>query len=149
MAPQFTDDDIGKDIVNANGDKVGIVGDVEHGTAYVEPDPGITDSIKAALGWGTTDEDAYPLQEEAIDRVTDDEVRLEGDLSGVESGTTGSSDVTGIDETDTGTTASTESDRNRGIDRDEDDISGTDDPEQIREDEDDELLGDEDDGSRR
>ena len=82
MSTQFTDDDIGKRVVNADGDEVGMVADVEHGTAHVEPDPGITDSIKARLGWSESGEDTYPLQEEAVGRVTDDEIRLSRDPSG-------------------------------------------------------------------
>ena len=72
MSPEFTDDDIGKTVVNADGEEVGIVADVEHGTAHVEPDPGVTDTIKAKLGWGGADEDAYPLQEGSVSQVTDD-----------------------------------------------------------------------------
>jgi len=82
MSSQFTDDDVGKDVVNAAGETVGIVADIEHGTAHVEPDPGITDTIKARLGWSDTGENTYPLQEEAIDRITDDEIRLSQDPSG-------------------------------------------------------------------
>lgn len=79
MSPEFTDDDIGKDVVNPDGEKVGMIADVKHGTAHVEPDPGITDTIKATLGWSGTDEDMYPLQEEAVGRVTDDEIHLSRD----------------------------------------------------------------------
>lgn len=82
MCATFADDDVGKSVVNAAGEEVGLVTAVEHGTAHVEPDPGITDTIKATLGWEGTNEDTYPLQEHAVDRVTDDEIRLEGDLSG-------------------------------------------------------------------
>ncbi|MDF9746558.1 hypothetical protein [Natrinema salsiterrestre] len=127
MSPRITDDDIGKRVVNANGDEVGMVADVEHGTAHVEPDPGITDSIKATLGWSDSGEDTYPLQDEAVDHVTDDEIHLESEISGRETGTTG-----------TGTGS-------RGIDRDEDDISGRDDEGVIRDDDDDRLIGDDDD----
>ncbi|MFC6767381.1 hypothetical protein [Natrinema soli] len=137
MSPQITDDDVGKSVVNADGDEVGMVADVQHGTAHVEPDPGITDSIKATLGWGDSGEDTYPLQEEAIGRVTDDEIRLERDLSGANTtGGTGDMD-TGAGTTGTGT--GTRDDR--GIDRDENDISGSDDEGVIRDDDDD-LLGD-------
>ncbi|WP_254763856.1 hypothetical protein [Natrinema marinum] len=145
MPTQFTDDDVGKRVINADGDEVGIIGEVEHGTAHVEPDPGIADTIKAKLGWGGTDENAYPLQEEAVARVTDDEVHLESNLEGSAAGTTGGTTTSG---TATGTTES-ETDRNRGIDRDEHDVSGTDDTERVREDDDDELLGDDDDDRRR
>ena len=78
---QFTDDDVGKTVVNGDGDDVGLVSAVKHGTAYVDPDPGITTRITAALGWeNIDDEDGYPLQEEAVATVTDDEVRLRSDL---------------------------------------------------------------------
>ncbi|ELY66601.1 hypothetical protein C490_12552 [Natronobacterium gregoryi SP2] len=144
MSPQFTDDDIGKTVVNANGDDVGIVADVEHGTAHVEPDPGITDTIKAKLGWGGTDEAAYPLQEDAISQVTDDAVHLESDLSG-SGGTSGMTD-TGSTGTDTGATG-TSTGKESGID-DDDELIGDDD-DTMGDDEgltdDDELIGDDDD----
>ncbi|WP_343230416.1 hypothetical protein [Salinilacihabitans rarus] len=86
MSPDFTDDDVGKRVVNANGDEIGVVTAIEHGTPHVEPDPGMTDTIKAKLGWEDPDEKAYPLQEAAVDRVTDDEIRLRGDLSDASAG---------------------------------------------------------------
>lgn len=138
MSPQFTDDDIGKRVVNADGDEVGMVAAVEHGTAHVEPDPGITDSIKATLGWSDSGEDTYPLQEEAVRRVTDDEIHLERHSGGT--GTTGGTTDMGSD-TGTGTS-------DRGIDRDEDDVSGHDDEGMIHDDDDDELLGDDDNRTR-
>lgn len=78
---QFNDDDVGKTVVNGNGTDVGLVTAVEHGTAYVDPDPGITTKITAALGWENVDEeDGYPLQEQAVATVTEDEIRLRSDL---------------------------------------------------------------------
>jgi hypothetical protein len=78
---QFNDDDVGKTVVNGNGSEIGIISAVEHGTAYVDPDPGITTKITAALGWDNIDdEDGYPLQEQAVQTVTDDQVRLRSDL---------------------------------------------------------------------
>lgn len=77
---QFTDDDVGKSVVDERGEQIGVVSAVEHGTARVDPDPGITDKIKATLGWEDTDEDTYPLQESAIEQVTDDEIRLRSNL---------------------------------------------------------------------
>jgi len=134
MSPQFTDDDVGKRVVNADGDEVGMVADVEHGTAHVEPDPGITDSIKATLGWSDSGEDTYPLQEEAVGHVTDDEIHLERHLGGTD--TTGGPSEMG---SDAGTGAS-----DRGLDRNEDDVSGRDDEGMRRDDDDDDLLGDDD-----
>ncbi|WP_348612507.1 PRC-barrel domain containing protein [Halobaculum rarum] len=77
MQATITDDDAGKDVVDARGEKIGIVSSVEHGTAYVDPDPGITDEIAAKLDWGGRDEEDYPLQEALIAEITDDEVRVQ------------------------------------------------------------------------
>ncbi len=71
-----TEDDEGKRVVNQRGDKVGMIAEVRSGSAYVDPDPGITDAIRSRLGWGDTDEDHYRLEEDRIDSITDDEVRL-------------------------------------------------------------------------
>ncbi|PSP54872.1 hypothetical protein BRC82_07655 [Halobacteriales archaeon QS_1_67_19] len=73
---QFTDDDEGKAVVMGD-EKVGMVQEVRGGTAYVDPDPGITDKIKSTLDWGDADEDTYPLEESRVDTITDDEVRLQ------------------------------------------------------------------------
>jgi hypothetical protein len=76
---QITEDEVGKPVVDENGEQVGVVSAVEHGAARVDPDPGITDKIKAKLGWEDADEDTYPLQEGMVERVTDDEIRLRSD----------------------------------------------------------------------
>lgn len=72
----ITDDDEGKPVVNANGDKIGIVAAVEGGEAHVDPDPGITDTIRSKLGWEDTSADTYSLPTDSIEEVTDDEIRL-------------------------------------------------------------------------
>lgn len=71
----ITESDEGKSVVR-DDTTIGIVATVEHGTAYVEPDPGLTDKLKAQLGWGDIDEEVFPLQEGDIADVTDDEIRL-------------------------------------------------------------------------
>ena len=76
MAHQFTNDDEGKTVVNADGDSIGRVMEIRGNSAYVEPDPGITDSVKSKLGWGDSDEDTYELRDEHVETVTDDEVRI-------------------------------------------------------------------------
>ena len=77
MSANFTEDDEGKRVVNANGDEIGVVHDVERGTAYVNPDPGMTDTIKSKLGWGQADDETYALDAENVETITNDEVRLE------------------------------------------------------------------------
>lgn len=73
---QLTEDDEGKKVVSADGDEIGRITDVRGGTAYVDPDPGMFDTVKAKLNWGDADEDSYPLQADHVADVTDDEVRL-------------------------------------------------------------------------
>ncbi|MFC7214024.1 hypothetical protein ACFQO4_08010 [Saliphagus sp. GCM10025334] len=81
MSPVFTADDVGKSVETASGDTVGIVTAVDPGTAYVEPDPEMAASTRAALGWGGR-EDAVPLADDAVDRVTEDAVRLDPSFPG-------------------------------------------------------------------
>ena len=72
----LSEDDQGKEVVDANGAKVGVVATVREGVAYVEPDPSMFDTVKSKLGWGDTDEDTYPLDNGDITAVNDDEVRI-------------------------------------------------------------------------
>lgn len=76
MTNQITDDEVGKRVVDANGEEIGMVTAVEGGTAYVEPDPGVTDSIKAMLGWTDVGDDAFALEATAVETVTADAIRL-------------------------------------------------------------------------
>lgn len=69
--------DEGKPVMNAKGDKVGMITKVEGGTAYVDPDPGITDAVRSKLGWGGAgDDETYELRGSRVATITDDEVRL-------------------------------------------------------------------------
>lgn len=69
-------DDEGKTVVDATGDEVGMVVDVEGDQVYVDPHPSVTDRIKTALGWGGPDEDDYAIGPDRIAAITDDEVEL-------------------------------------------------------------------------
>lgn len=79
MVAEITEDEEGKSVLSSDGEEVGVVIDVQYGTARVEPDPGLTDELKARVGFGDTDEESYPLQEERIETITDDEIRLRDD----------------------------------------------------------------------
>lgn len=74
--PTITDAEEGKQVVDQDGNTVGRVVDVADGTAHVDPDPDITDTVMSKLGWGDSDEETYALDSRSIDEVTDDEVRL-------------------------------------------------------------------------
>jgi len=73
---QLTEDDEGKPVVSGDGDKIGMITEVRGGTAHVDPDPGMFDSVKAKLNWGDAGEDTYPLEADNVSDVTDDEVRI-------------------------------------------------------------------------
>lgn len=73
-------EDEGKTVVNDDGTEVGRLVEVREGRGYVDPNPSITDTIKAKLGWGDVTDEAHPLDEGSIDRVTDDAVYLSGNL---------------------------------------------------------------------
>ncbi|MDQ2049188.1 PRC-barrel domain containing protein [Natronolimnohabitans sp. A-GB9] len=77
MCATFTEDDEGKRVVDADGETVGIIESVEAGTPHVAPDPGVTDTIKSKLGWGEADDETYRLDENNVESVTGDEVRIE------------------------------------------------------------------------
>lgn len=80
-----TADDEGKTVVDATGDELGIVAEVEGGTLYVDPHPSITDRIKAALDWGDVDEDdAYPIPADHVVRITGNRVELAVDEGAAE-----------------------------------------------------------------
>jgi hypothetical protein len=73
----LTEDDEGKRVIDSFGDEVGRVIEVEHGTAHVDPDPGLTEKLKSKLGWGDEeDTETYRLAEDSIEAVTSDEIRL-------------------------------------------------------------------------
>lgn len=76
----ITDDDEGKKVVDADGEEIGMVAGVRGGTAYVDPNPGIGDSMMAKLGWENVDGGDYPLDDASIDQITDDEIRLRRDM---------------------------------------------------------------------
>lgn len=72
----FSEADEGKRVVTAAGETIGRVVEVRHGTAYVDPDPSMADTIMSKLGWAEADTDDYPLQKSTVAEITDDEVRL-------------------------------------------------------------------------
>lgn len=66
----------GKRVIDGAGEDVGMVSEVRGGTAFVNPDPSITETLMSKLGWDIADEDDYPLRSDDVERVTDEEVHL-------------------------------------------------------------------------
>lgn len=79
-AKTLTEADVGKRVVNADGSAVGRIVDVEDGRGYVATDPGLIESIKTRIGFKPSTEDAHPLDEGSIERITDDAVYLRGTM---------------------------------------------------------------------
>lgn len=76
MTDSIDDSVVGYRVLDADGERLGVVSGVQGDTAYVDPDPGITETIATSLGWDDVNEEDYPLPPDAIDRVTDDEIHL-------------------------------------------------------------------------
>lgn len=66
MSATITETAVGKEVVDASGESVGIVSDVEDGTAYVNLDPRLTDRLFAKLRWGHASDDDYPIDASAV-----------------------------------------------------------------------------------
>jgi len=72
-----SEDDENKPVIDADGEKLGLVTEVRSGTAYVDPDPGLTDQIRSTLGMSReASVDDIVLQEARIDTITGSEIRL-------------------------------------------------------------------------
>ncbi|WP_049928985.1 hypothetical protein [Halopiger goleimassiliensis] len=78
MSQEIGTEDGGKRVIDSNGDEIGVVIDVndEEGTAYVEPNQEIGGELKSRLGWGPDAQSEYPLRNDAIGEITDEEIRL-------------------------------------------------------------------------
>lgn len=58
---EFTKDDVGKAVIASSGERVGQIVEARGGTAYVDPDPDVVDTIKSKLGWSDMDGETYSL----------------------------------------------------------------------------------------
>ncbi|KTG10746.1 glycosyltransferase [Haloprofundus marisrubri] len=76
----LTTEDEGKVLVDAVGEKLGLVKAVERNVAYVDPDPGITDAILAVFGREDADTDDLAVDGEYIETVSEGEIRLREDI---------------------------------------------------------------------
>ncbi|PSQ39015.1 hypothetical protein BRD13_04465 [Halobacteriales archaeon SW_5_70_135] len=76
----LTEDDEGKFLMDAEGEQIGIVTEVDDGVAYVEPDPDVGEALIQSLGFGDADEDDIEVHGDAVETVTESELRLRGEL---------------------------------------------------------------------
>ncbi len=75
MARQFKSSDKGKRVVTKDGDRIGTIDEIDGNEAHVKPKRGLADSIRQRLGM-ESETDMYVLEQNDVDRFTDDEVRL-------------------------------------------------------------------------
>ncbi|WP_135304292.1 hypothetical protein [Haloarcula amylovorans] len=80
MTVTFTEADEGKEVVDASGNTLGLVTEIEQDTAYVDPDPGLTETVKADLGWAEADSDEYTVKQDAVETKADEKLHLRGNL---------------------------------------------------------------------
>lgn len=71
---KFTDDDREKEVVTAEGDRVGRIRDVDGDSATVEEDEDLSEKIKDFLDW--RDDEPSEIRGEQVDHRTSDYVRL-------------------------------------------------------------------------
>ncbi len=76
----LTESDEGKFLMDAEGEQIGIVTEVEGDVAHVEPDPSLPEAWIQSLGFGDADEDDIEVPADAVATVTDEEVRLSKDV---------------------------------------------------------------------
>lgn len=76
MRSTLSEDDEGKRVLTASGDDVGMLKEVDAGRGFVDPDPGLTDSIRSTLGWGEAQQGDYELVTDRVERVSEDKVVL-------------------------------------------------------------------------
>lgn len=67
--------DRGKDVLGTDHRYIGMVTDVEGDTLYVDPNTGLSDSVKRELDWDVNHSTNLPLTSEFIDQI-DEEVHL-------------------------------------------------------------------------
>lgn len=77
---RIDDSAMGRDVVMPDGEKIGIVSDVDadRNRLYVDEDPSLTDKIKAHLHWSDDDEDTATLTPEQIREMNHGSVVVEG-----------------------------------------------------------------------
>lgn len=77
MRGTITEEDEHKPVFDQEGKRVGTVARVEDGTPYVDFEPKIRDVMKRSLGIENVDEEnTWPIDDEMIDIVTNDQIRL-------------------------------------------------------------------------
>lgn len=75
-------EDEGKFLMDAHAEQIGIVTEVdpEAQVAYIEPEPDVGEALIQGLGFGDADDDDIEVPADAVDTITDTELRVSADL---------------------------------------------------------------------
>ncbi|UHQ95033.1 hypothetical protein [Haloterrigena alkaliphila] len=84
MCATFSNDDVGKAVVTATDEPVGVVASVEGDVAHVRPETAAVDSVKSSIGWEGVAGDTQPLASDAVREISDDAIRLAGEMPSVD-----------------------------------------------------------------
>lgn len=77
MVAEFTEEQIGKRVVDQDGVEVGTVTEVRDGSLYVEVAPDADRETLSNLRWdGTVNRDVHHLQSEFVSNVREETIRL-------------------------------------------------------------------------
>jgi|GEM_PF-792783 hypothetical protein len=80
MCVLFTDDDVGKPVENDDGEEIGVVASVDGDVAHVRPNADAVNSDGPSDGAAGVVDRTRQLDADSVREITDDAVRLEGDL---------------------------------------------------------------------
>lgn len=72
-------EDEGKPVIDANGERIGTVSDVDDGRALVEPVPGVDPTVSRALG-RIEEPGVLPLREQSVEHISESRIRLRSNL---------------------------------------------------------------------
>lgn len=77
MVRNFIPSDKGKDVIDADGDRIGRVVHVEEETAYIEPVPSMTTRIRRRLGWDAGEKETFPIIQDRVQSIEGDKIYLQ------------------------------------------------------------------------
>jgi hypothetical protein len=74
---ELSAEETGKRVVDEESRPIGVVSNVEGGTADVDTEPDVAATLLTRLGWEQIQADGCPPNRSLIAEVTEDEIRLE------------------------------------------------------------------------
>lgn len=66
--------------MTSDGTRVGRITQTRGSMAHVEPDSGLSETIRRRLGWAEESADTYELDKSAVDKIAGEEIHLKDDF---------------------------------------------------------------------